>query len=101
MDDLKAYRWPGNIRELRNIVERAMVITTGSTLRPKLPAREEKGDTSRVKVTLEDVNRNHILEVLNHTAWRISGQGAAADLLGIKPSTLRSRMDKLNIKRPL
>lgn len=98
MDALRKYAWPGNIRELRNVVERAMIASSGSTLKISLPAARASwssaGDTS-----LDGVQRRHILAVLEHTGWRIRGNGGAAEMLGINPSTLESRMKKLGIER--
>ena len=98
MEALQRYPWPGNARELRNIVERAMITTSGGTLllRPPLPA-SDKISTSG---SLEDVERNHILDVLVKTGWRVTGKGGAAETLGMKRTTLQSKMKKLGIKRP-
>ncbi len=97
MEALMRYPWPGNIRELKNLVERAMIVAPGPRLRieaPKMP--EEALPVSR---QMQDVERTHILHVLESARWRISGRGGAADLLGMKPSTLRSRMQKLGLRR--
>jgi PAS domain S-box-containing protein len=98
MDGLQRYLWPGNVRELRNVIERAMILTTGSTLRIEVP----KSATSKAPrlMALQDVERKHILEVLESTSWRVRGQNGAAAVLGLKPTTLESRMSKLGIKRP-
>ncbi len=98
MEALQRYPWPGNARELRNIVERAMITTSGGTLilSPPLPAFE----TISTSGSLEDVERNHILDVLVKTGWRITGKGGAAETLGMKRTTLQSKMKKLGIKRP-
>jgi transcriptional regulator with GAF, ATPase, and Fis domain len=97
MELLQRYDWPGNVRELRNVVERALILNRGSTLRIDLPLKQ---DTAAAPgLTLEDVERRHIESVLSTTHWRISGKGAAAELLGLKSTTLRSRMAKLGIKR--
>jgi transcriptional regulator with GAF, ATPase, and Fis domain len=99
MEDLQDYHWPGNVRELRNVVERAMIMSTGSTLGiEKLQLDATAVDHS---MNLEDVERNHIIRVLERTGWRISGKNGASGILGLKVSTLRSRMKKLGIKRPL
>jgi transcriptional regulator with GAF, ATPase, and Fis domain len=98
MKTLTEYEWPGNVRELRNQVERAMIQTSGRTLRmapPRSGSRTQIGATA-----LEEVERQHILETLQKTAWRIRGSGGAAELLGMKPTTLEARMKKLGIKRP-
>jgi formate hydrogenlyase transcriptional activator len=98
MEALQRYPWPGNARELRNIVERAMITTTGGTLLlgPPLPASE----TISTNGSLEDVERSHILDVLVKTGWRVTGKGGAAEALGMKRTTLQSKMKKLGIKRP-
>ena len=94
---LQQYDWPGNIRELRNIVERAMIISKGKTLRIQLP---ETGECEMSLLeNIDDVQRKHILKVLEKCDWRVSGSRGAARILGINPSTLRFRMDKLNIQR--
>jgi transcriptional regulator with GAF, ATPase, and Fis domain len=105
MEVLMAYDWPGNVRELRNVLERAIITSTDSVLR--LPSeffqttvkQLEKVDDMENPSTLEDVERNHILTVLRTTDWRISGPNGAAKMLGLNPSTLRSRLKKLGIQR--
>jgi PAS domain S-box-containing protein len=95
MNRLQEYRWPGNIRELRNVIERSMILSQGSTLQLVLPeARESVPDED---VTLDDVQRRHIRRVLETTGGRISGRGGAADRLGVRPTTLRSRMQRLGL----
>jgi formate hydrogenlyase transcriptional activator len=101
MESLKQYSWPGNIRELQNVVERAVIVASGpvvqideSILRSEAAAQEVSVDT------LENVERSHIVRALNETNWVIHGKKGAAEILGINPSTLRSRMEKLGIKRP-
>ena len=98
MEALQRHPWPGNVRELRNLIERTMIQATGSTLNVQLPSR-----TSRPAAegrTLADVDRQHIVEVLEQTGWRVRGSGGAAEILGLKPSTLEARMSKLGIHRP-
>ena len=95
---LQAYPWPGNIRELRNVVERAMILATGERLTIALP--EPTGASGSVSARLEDIERDHIRRVLDATAWRIRGTGGAADRLGLAPTTLESRMTKLGLTRP-
>ena len=98
MEVLQQYRWPGNVRELRNVIERAVILTAGSTLQIDAP---QAAPTPQEKsmLMLRDVERRHILEVLERTGWRVRGQDGAAELLGLKPSTLESRMAKLGIRR--
>lgn len=98
MDRLLSYYWPGNVRELKNLIERAMIMSTGTTLHFE---RLEAEETSAVQdMRLQDIERNHIKQVLESTGWRISGMKGAARLLDVKVSTLRSRMKKLGIERP-
>jgi transcriptional regulator with GAF, ATPase, and Fis domain len=98
MERLKQFPWPGNVRELRNLIERAMIMSDGRSLTIDLPAGA-RGPTS-IPSTLEEVERKHIREVLERVHWRISGKGGAAEILGLRPTTLHSRMRKLGISRP-
>lgn len=98
MDMLKAYFWPGNVRELKNVIERAMILNTGSTL--FIDPIESKHPDQIKSRTLEETERNHLLDVLENTSWRVYGKGGAAEILGLKPSTLQHRMRKLGIKKP-
>jgi formate hydrogenlyase transcriptional activator len=96
MDALQSYSWPGNARELRNVVERAMIVGSSKTLvipLPKNPASETSATGN-----LEETERKHILSVLQRTAWRVGGEDGAARVLGLKRSTLYSKMKKLGIK---
>jgi len=95
---LQQARWPGNIRELRNVVERAMITATSQRLVISPPPSA----TATVKRSprLLDVEKDHIRTVLETTGWRIRGAGGAADRLGLKPTTLETRMAKLGLKRP-
>jgi DNA-binding NtrC family response regulator len=97
METLQAYHWPGNIRELRNVIERAMILCRGGTLQIELP--EQPQSASPQPSTLDGIQRRHIEEVLQQTGWRIRGQGGAAEILGVKPTTLEARMSKLRIVR--
>jgi PAS domain S-box-containing protein len=96
MDALQRYHWPGNVRELRSVVERAVILCEGPTLQVDLPAASS---TRPIADRLKDVEREHILRVLERTGWRIRGLGGAAELLDMKPTTLESRMAKLGIRR--
>ncbi|MBK1724029.1 sigma 54-interacting transcriptional regulator [Thiocystis violacea] len=92
------YPWPGNVRELRNLIERAMILTRDRTLRIRLdgvPAMQKPAPG-----TLEANERAHLLQTLELTGWRIRGAGGAAERLGLKPTTLESRMQRLSIRRP-
>ena len=101
MESLLRYDWPGNIRELQNIVERAAVVASGPivTVDASLLRTQAAAPDSSIE-TLEEMERGHITRALKKTIWLIQGKGGAATLLGIKPSTLRSRMEKLRIKKP-
>ncbi len=96
MAALLAYPWPGNVRELRNVIERAMILSRGPTLQIKLvhPALRPHANTAG---TLEEAERDHILRVLERCGWRIRGSNAAAEQLGVKPTTLESRIKKLGL----
>jgi len=97
MEALMQYRWPGNIRELRNVIEHAMILSPGKTLNIEPPAQtpmEQSGSSS-----LQDMERSHIIEVLERTDWRLSGKNGAAEILGMKRTTLQSKMKALGIKR--
>lgn len=103
MSQLKQYDWPGNIRELENLLERASILSPGDTL--VIPGFESESQKFKRPVrhnslSLATVQRNHILHVLELSDWKITGPGGAAELLDLKPSTLRDRMQKLGIERP-
>jgi len=100
LNELQRYAWPGNIRELRNVVERAMIVAKGSALTIPVPAgaRATMGPPSE---RLADVQRDHIHRVLESSRWRIRGAGGAAERLGLPPTTLETRMLKLGIRRPI
>jgi transcriptional regulator with GAF, ATPase, and Fis domain len=98
MDSLQRYPWPGNIRELRNVVERALIVCAGRTLAigpPQRPSAEPQAD-----LNLADAERQHITAVLKQTGGRLSGREGAAGILGLKRTTLQSKMKKLGIRRP-
>jgi len=97
MQALQSYSWPGNVRELRNLIEHAMILSNGKTLDVHVPklAPSEREATGN----LEDVERKHMVAVLERTGWRIAGQGGAAEVLGLKRTTLQAKMKKLGIKR--
>jgi formate hydrogenlyase transcriptional activator len=116
MDALVGYAWPGNIRELENLIERAVLLSPGRELR--VPISELKTTTlsandsadhslfSAVPAaapvsTLEEAERQHILRALRQTEWRIAGPKGAAAVLGMKRTTLQARMRKLGIRRPI
>jgi DNA-binding NtrC family response regulator len=109
MDELSRYDWPGNIRELQNVIERAVITTPEGQLRlatrltngDSQPARGARaGSASTYRGPLEAVERDYIVRILESQGWRIEGDQGAADLLGLHPNTLRSRMRKHGIERP-
>ena len=104
---LRRYNWPGNIRELENILERAVILNAGETLEiaaellPPTQATEGQGLTGRTSLTsLRGAEREHILAALEKANWVIEGAGGAAKILDIHPNTLRSRLKRLGIERP-
>jgi formate hydrogenlyase transcriptional activator len=102
MDALSRYSWPGNIRELENVIERAMILSSGPILRVSqqdLKTRVAPGHNADRMQTLEEVKRNHILKTLKETRWTLSGPSGAAARLGLNRSTLYFRMKKLGIAR--
>jgi formate hydrogenlyase transcriptional activator len=101
MDALVSHSWPGNIRELQNLIERAVIRSAGDELRVPLEDLDEEAEVpGAADGTLEEVQRLHILETLKKTRWVVSGPRGAAARLGINRSTLEFRMKKLGIMRP-
>lgn len=107
MQDMQQYSWPGNVRELRNLIERAMIVTSNENLVVTLsplksstfvadPGSQDIAD----KEKFESAQRAHILKILEKVHWRITGKAGAAEILGLRKSTLQSKMKKLGIKRP-
>ena len=101
MDNLLNYNWPGNIRELENVIERAVILTSGQTLQiPVLKNNQENRTTDdQSLLTLAEMEKSYIIKVLENTGWLISGEQGAATILQMHPNTLRSRMSKLGIRR--
>jgi len=98
---LQNYSWPGNVRELINIIERAVINSPGPRLQLSDNLTEKRIANEQLTVkSLQEIERNHIIKALQITNWRIAGNKGAASLLEINPSTLRSRMKKLNINTP-
>ena len=98
MEALERHRWPGNIRELRNIIERGVIVSVGEVL--ALPNLQDSSETTVAAPTsLADVEREHILKALAESGWRVKGPFGAAKRLQLNPSTLYSRMEKLGIRR--
>ena len=104
MNSLSNYSWPGNIRELQNVIERAVILTKGPVLKVSLADLKSKSpDTNGYPngaTTLEEVERKHILSILEQTNWVFAGPNGAAAKLGMKRPTLQFRMQKLGISRP-
>jgi len=100
MDILQSHGWPGNGRELRNVIERAMIVSSGRTLEVSLPETDEVVISGEGELDLRDVERRHIINVLKRTSWHVTGKCGAAAILGLKGTTLQSKMKKLGIKRP-
>lgn len=97
---LQCYPWPGNIRELEHVIERAVILTEGSELAVvDWLSSSGQTETGGTFLTLEDLERDHILRTLEHTNWRVSGEKGAAKILGLNPTTLEARMKKLGIAR--
>jgi DNA-binding NtrC family response regulator len=97
------YSWPGNIRELQNLIERAVILSPGEVLQMSVSEIDEKAGSATLPSghqTLEEAERLHILETLKRTRWVLSGRRGAAARLGINRSTLQFRMKKLGIERP-
>jgi transcriptional regulator with GAF, ATPase, and Fis domain len=99
MDALMAYHWPGNVRELENVIERALILSESSKLELEGLGHPD-AEEPRAGDGLADVERAHILSVLEDCGWKVGGSGNAAERLGLHPNTLRFRMRKLGIKRP-
>jgi chemotaxis protein methyltransferase CheR len=100
MDSLKKYHWPGNIRELENVLERAVISSSGPKLRLVDELKKPHKDLIRSERTLDDVNREYIIQVLEQVQWKVSGKNSAAEILGLNRSTLRARMRKFDIRKP-
>jgi formate hydrogenlyase transcriptional activator len=98
MDALRRYPWPGNVRELRNVIERAMILARDGILPVELS--QPVGVGGSTATALAEIERRHILSVLERTAWRVRGAGGAAALLDLKPTTLEARMKRLGVRRP-
>jgi formate hydrogenlyase transcriptional activator len=104
MSALSEYHWPGNIRELENFIERAVILSRGSALElPLAELKQRSNSTPAVSLsgfaTLEHAEKEHIIRALGETHWVIGGPGGAAARLGMKRTTLQSRMRKLGINR--
>lgn len=113
LDAITGYGWPGNVRELKNVIERAVILSQGSVLRLDLalpeialqgggkPQRAESArDDVLTEKELKALQKKNILAALKQSNWRVSGKGGAAELLGIRPTTLNDRIKNFGIKRP-
>ena len=97
MQEFQRYSWPGNVRELRNVIERNLILNSGPVFRAEIPDLAPTIHRSR---RLTEVEAEHLRAVLHSTRWRIRGAGGAAEIIGLKPTTLEARMKKLGIHRP-
>ena len=100
IEQMQRYHWPGNVRELRNVIERAVILARGPQLTIPMPLPRGSRQL-RPLVTLRNVQIEHIRATLQSTNWRIRGVGGAAERLGLKPTTLETRMAKLGVTRPM
>jgi formate hydrogenlyase transcriptional activator len=98
MQEFQKYGWPGNVRELRNVIERNLILNTGTIFRAKI--QELEPGLHRSARRLDQVETDHLRTVLQSTRWRIRGKGGAAEIIGLKPTTLEAKMKKLGIRRP-
>jgi chemotaxis protein methyltransferase CheR len=99
MNALEDYHWPGNVRELENVLERAVINSSGPKLHLVDELKKPSKDLSTAKKTLNEVERDYIVRVLEQTNWKVSGQNGASQILGLDRSTLRARMRKLGIRQ--
>jgi formate hydrogenlyase transcriptional activator len=99
MAALTRYAWPGNIRELQTFIERAVILSEGSSLRPPLAELRDTKAKGSAGATLKEVERKHVLQVLRETDWVLAGPAGAAARLGIPRTTLIYRMRRLGIER--
>jgi chemotaxis protein methyltransferase CheR len=100
MNALLDYQWPGNVRELENVLERAVINSSGPKLHLVDELQKPHKDLTTAKKTLNEVERDYIVRVLEQTNWKVSGPNGAAEILGLDRSTLRARMRKLDIRQP-
>lgn len=112
-DDILSYDWPGNVRELKNVIERAVILSKGSSLRLdlSLPSGSESGARQPgpnpsaqasflTETQLKELGRKNLVAVLEQSNWRVSGKGGAAELMGVRPTTLTDRIKSFGIKKP-
>jgi len=99
MQNLQSHSWPGNVRELANVIERAVIHTPANVLQIVDRFEQPTLAVATPTQTLEEVEREYIVRTLENTGWRIEGPFGAAKILGVNPSTLRTRMAKFGIQR--
>jgi PAS domain S-box-containing protein len=100
MKTLGNYHWPGNVRELENVIERAVINASGNKLRLMDTLDKTQKVLAAAPKTLEKVERDYIIRILDETRWKVAGKNGAAEILGLNSSTLRARMRKLGIRKP-
>jgi transcriptional regulator with GAF, ATPase, and Fis domain len=100
MNALQNYHWPGNVRELENVLERGVINSSGPKLRLVDELTKPFKDLSSSQKTLEAVERDYIVRILEQSHWKVGGKNSAAEILGLDRSTLRARMRKLGIVKP-
>jgi len=98
MISLQNYSWPGNVKELENVIERAVILSNSSLLKVESFIPKEKTQSKKL-LSLNDFEREYIIKILNMTYWRVAGKEGAAKILGLHPETLRSKMRKLKISK--
>ncbi|HEU5181051.1 MAG TPA: sigma 54-interacting transcriptional regulator [Candidatus Polarisedimenticolia bacterium] len=103
LEKLTAYSWPGNVRELQNVIERAVILSSPGrlVLGDVLTTTSAAGSPKQATQSLEETERQHIVSVLERTGWRVSGERGAAEILGLKRTTLEARMKRLGIHRQI
>jgi transcriptional regulator with GAF, ATPase, and Fis domain len=116
-ENLRRYNWPGNIRELKNVIERAVILSEGSVLRldKSMPGMRDSEEPPRAgpgadngseipsvltETDIRELQKRNIIAALTEAGWRVSGKGGAAELLGVKPTTLADRIRTYNIEKP-
>ena len=110
--NMKSYSWPGNVRELKNVIERAVILSPGTSLRldlsmPELESAEEpatavapRGEEPMTEKEMREFQKTNLIMALEQADWKVSGKGGAAELLGVRPTTLADRIRTFRIKRP-
>jgi transcriptional regulator with GAF, ATPase, and Fis domain len=110
--NMKSYSWPGNVRELKNVIERAVILSPGTSLRldlsmPELESAEKpatavppRGEEPMTEKEMREFQKTNLIMALEQADWKVSGKGGAAELLGVRPTTLADRIRTFRIKRP-